>query len=114
MRTENIIPGRMSAANPQVIYPSVLTEKYLLKGITNISHIHMQTAVQEGKQHGQSSTACFFPFLYLLMCCGWVSPLHSWYSVLQELVAVPKDVISITNRECTVESHPKKSELIIS
>lgn len=41
-------------------------EQYLLKGITNISHIHMQTAAQESKQCGQSSTARFF-----LPCTCW-------------------------------------------
>lgn len=42
-------------------------EQYLLKGITNISPIHMQTAVQETKQCGERSTACFFPFC----TCWW-------------------------------------------
>lgn len=85
----------------------------MLKGITNISHIHMQTAAQESKQRGQSSTARFsflVPADVLWLGISITSLVFSLARTCLQfpLVAVANDITSITNMECTVERHPTK------
>lgn len=86
-------------------------EQYLLKGITNISHIHMQTAAQESKQRGQSSTARFsflVPADVLWLGISITSLVFSLARTCLQFPLVANDITSITNMEGTVERHSTK------